>query len=77
MIRDFTYQALPMRVVLGPGSLGRLADEVAQLGLSRVLVVCGPAQRTSNAWMQRSAWAATRAGASWRCTGPSRVAKPR
>jgi maleylacetate reductase len=46
-VLSFTYQALPMRVVLGPGSLARLADEVAHLGLSRVLVVCGPAQRTA------------------------------
>ena len=44
MIRDFTYQALPMRVVFGAGALGRLADEVAALGLSRVLVLCSPEQ---------------------------------
>jgi len=44
VIRDFTYQALPMRVVFGAGALGRLADEVAALGLSRVLVLCSPEQ---------------------------------
>ena len=44
MIRDFTYQALPMRVVFGPGALGKLADEVTALGLARVLVLCSPEQ---------------------------------
>ncbi len=44
MIRDFTYRALPMRVVFGAGALGRLPDEVASLGLSRVLVLCSPEQ---------------------------------
>ena len=42
MIRSFTYQALPMRVTFGAGSLRRLPDEVAALGLSRVLVLCSP-----------------------------------
>lgn len=44
MSRAFVYQALPMRVVFGPGSLGRLPDEVAHLGLSRMLVLCSPEQ---------------------------------
>jgi maleylacetate reductase len=44
VIRDFTYRALPMRVVFGAGALGRLPDEVASLGLSRVLVLCSPEQ---------------------------------
>jgi maleylacetate reductase len=44
VIRDFTYQALPMRVVFGPGALGKLADEVTALGLARVLVLCSPEQ---------------------------------
>jgi len=44
VIRDFTYQALPMRVVFGPGALGKLPDEVTALGLSRVLVLCSPEQ---------------------------------
>ena len=44
MIRPFTYQALPMRVVFGAGSLARLPDEVAALGLTRVLVLCSPEQ---------------------------------
>ncbi len=42
MIAPFTYQALPMRVVFGAGSLVRLPDEVAALGLTRVLVLCSP-----------------------------------
>ena len=44
MIRPFTYQALPMRVVFGAGSLATLPDEVAALGLTRVLVLCSPEQ---------------------------------
>ncbi|MGY1643006.1 maleylacetate reductase [Geodermatophilus sp. SYSU D00703] len=44
MIRPFTYSALPMRVVFGPGSLASLPDEVAALGLTRVLVLCSPEQ---------------------------------
>ena len=39
-MREFSYEALPMRVVFGPVS--RLGAEVAALGLKRVLVVCGP-----------------------------------
>lgn len=45
MSRTFTYQALPMRVVFGAGELAKLPDEVASLGLTRVLVLCGPEQR--------------------------------
>jgi maleylacetate reductase len=44
VIRAFTYQALPMRVVFGVGSLAQLPDEVAALGLTRVLVLCSPEQ---------------------------------
>jgi maleylacetate reductase len=44
VIRPFTYQALPMRVVFGPGSLASLPDEVEALGLTRVLVLCSPEQ---------------------------------
>jgi maleylacetate reductase len=44
MTRSFTYQALPMRVVFGAGVLAKLPDEVAALGLSRVLVLCSPEQ---------------------------------
>ena len=44
MRRQFTYQALPMRVVFGAGALSALPDEVRALGMSRVLVLCSPEQ---------------------------------
>jgi maleylacetate reductase len=44
VIGPFTYQALPMRVVFGAGSLAHLPDEVQALGLTRVLVLCSPEQ---------------------------------
>ena len=47
MTRSFTYQALPMRVTFGAGTLRRLPDEVAALGLNRVLVLCSPEQGAS------------------------------
>jgi maleylacetate reductase len=47
MIRPFTYQALPMRVVFGAGSLAGLPDEVDRLGLERVLVLCSPEQEAT------------------------------
>ncbi|MFF2842404.1 maleylacetate reductase [Paenarthrobacter sp. NPDC057981] len=43
-MKDFQYQALPMRVAFGAGSLKTLADEVKELGLSRVLVLSTPFQ---------------------------------
>ena len=43
----FTYQGLPSRVVFGEGSLDRLPDEVARLGLSRALVLSTPEQHAS------------------------------
>ncbi|MGW4289537.1 maleylacetate reductase [Streptomyces sp. NPDC004673] len=42
---SFIYDALPMRVVFGPGSLAGVADEVERLGLRRVLVLSTPEQR--------------------------------
>jgi maleylacetate reductase len=47
VIGPFTYQALPMRVVFGPGSLAELPDEVDRLGLERVLVLCSPEQEAT------------------------------
>jgi maleylacetate reductase len=44
MTPSFTYAALPMRVVFGPGALAKLPDEVEALGLTRVLVLCSPEQ---------------------------------
>jgi Alcohol dehydrogenase, class IV len=38
-MKPFTYQALPMRVTFGTGSLARLGDEVRALGLGKVLVL--------------------------------------
>jgi maleylacetate reductase len=47
MSRAFTYSALPMRVRFGAGSLAQLPDEVAGLGLTRVLVLCSPEQEAT------------------------------
>jgi maleylacetate reductase len=44
VITPFRYEALPMRVVFGAGSLAKLTDEVDALGLARVLVLCSPEQ---------------------------------
>jgi alcohol dehydrogenase class IV len=41
----FTYEALPGRVVFGPGSLDRLPEEVERLGAAKALVLCTPEQR--------------------------------
>jgi maleylacetate reductase len=41
----FVYDALPMRVVFGSGSLTRVAEEAERLGLKRVLVLSTPEQR--------------------------------
>lgn len=45
--RDFTYQALPMRVKFGAGSLASLPDELDALGLKRVIVLCSPEQEAT------------------------------
>jgi maleylacetate reductase len=47
VIRPFTYQALPMRMVFGAGALAKLPDEVETLGLHRVLVLCSPEQEVT------------------------------
>ncbi|KUN29376.1 Maleylacetate reductase [Streptomyces antibioticus] len=41
----FIYEALPMRVVFGPGSLRQLPQEADRLGLHRLLVLSTPGQR--------------------------------
>ena len=41
---EFVYQANPARVVFGRGTLANLSDEVARLGLTRVLVLATPPQ---------------------------------
>lgn len=43
--KSFTYQALPMRVVFGPGSVNSLPDEIEHLGFERALVLCSPEQQ--------------------------------
>ncbi|HCP01455.1 MAG TPA: maleylacetate reductase [Rhodospirillaceae bacterium] len=44
-MRQFVYEALPGRVVFGPGSLDQLVDEVERLGLAKALVLSTPQQR--------------------------------
>ena len=41
---SFVHDALPMRVVFGPGRLAELGEEVERLGLRRVLVLGTPEQ---------------------------------
>ena len=41
-MRDFTYTALPARVVFGAGSSKQLPAEVQRLGAKRVLLLCTP-----------------------------------
>lgn len=41
----FSYQALPMRVVMGVRALDRLAEEIDRAGLEKVMVLCSPGQR--------------------------------
>ncbi len=42
---DFTYEALPARVVFGVGAVDRIADELAAMGGQRALVLCTPEQK--------------------------------
>ncbi|MFJ9127263.1 maleylacetate reductase [Streptomyces sp. NPDC102340] len=44
MIHSFVHEALPMRVRFGAKSLSALPDELDQIGLGRVLVLCSPGQ---------------------------------
>lgn len=41
-MHNFTYNALPARVVFGAGSIKQLAAEVERLGAKRVLLICTP-----------------------------------
>jgi maleylacetate reductase len=43
-MQSFTYQAAPMRVIFGAGTLGQLASELQRLGISRALVLATPYQ---------------------------------
>ena len=42
--RQFVYEALPMRVRFGAGTLSTLPEELDAIGLARVLVLCSPEQ---------------------------------
>jgi alcohol dehydrogenase class IV len=43
----FVYEALPMRVLFGVGTRASVRDEALKLGVSRVLIVCGPSHEAS------------------------------
>jgi len=43
----FSYEALPSRVVFGPGSLDQLPEEVVRLRAEKALVLCTPEQRST------------------------------
>jgi maleylacetate reductase len=44
MLSPFVYEALPMRVLFGNGSVAKLAFEAERLGMKRVLVLSTPEQ---------------------------------
>jgi maleylacetate reductase len=44
-VKPFVHEALPGRVVFGVGSVGQVADEVAALGVGRVLLVVDEASK--------------------------------
>src|SRR5512134_631875 len=46
-MQAFTYNALPIRVVFGAGSLDKLGEEIERLGAHRALVLSTPEQRAS------------------------------
>jgi len=46
-VTSFVHDALPMRVVFGPGRLAELGEEVERLGLTRVLVLGTPEQEVT------------------------------
>ncbi|GAA4228338.1 maleylacetate reductase [Actinomadura meridiana] len=44
---SFSYDALPMRVRFGAGSVASLPDEITRLGARRALVLCSPEQHAT------------------------------
>ncbi|GAA3596777.1 maleylacetate reductase [Kribbella ginsengisoli] len=54
MTEPFTHVGLPSRVVLGAGSLDRVADEVGLLGVERVLLIATRSARDSADLVERS-----------------------
>ncbi|MEH6640089.1 maleylacetate reductase [Vreelandella glaciei] len=53
-MQAFTYTANPARIIVGPGSLARVADEIRQLGCSRALVLSTPFQREQAEQLNRA-----------------------
>lgn len=43
-MQNFIYQAAPMRVIFGAGTLNQLARELARLGISRAVILATPNQ---------------------------------
>ena len=46
MLRQFTYQVSPVRVVFGIGTIGSLPDELDRLGVKRALLLATPRQQS-------------------------------
>lgn len=46
-MQEFIYSASPMRVVFGTGTVCRIPDELARLGISRALVLATPRQQAA------------------------------
>jgi maleylacetate reductase len=46
-VQEFTYSTSPMRVVFGVGTIARIPDELARLGISRALVLATPRQQAA------------------------------
>lgn len=44
MMHNFTYEALPVRVIFGQGKIQTLPQEAQRLGIQRALVLCTPQQ---------------------------------
>jgi maleylacetate reductase len=53
MLQSFVYEAQPARVVFGSATSARLPEEVARLGLQRVLILCTPQQTSLAGKVQR------------------------
>ncbi|MEV0675459.1 maleylacetate reductase [Actinosynnema sp. NPDC050436] len=53
-LRSFSYDAAPMRVRFGAGTVAELPEEVTRLGLRRVLVVCSPEQEQTGQVISRA-----------------------
>ncbi|MGP5930603.1 maleylacetate reductase [Corynebacterium glyciniphilum] len=47
MPRNFIYEALPMRVRFGADALDALPEELDQIGLQKVVVLCSPEQEST------------------------------